>query len=1351
MAKVRLQSAVMRVLDRFRADAGMSGNEALLSLAVLVYLRWTDYWIGEQEGAAPHGESGHTPLLSDRLRWRAFREYRPDRLRDFSARELTSTLAHLDHRTNGTLAVHLSRIAPVVQRLGRIPEPVLEHMVWWLDSIPIETADDRRELLAALDGIIARGQSGHLGYFTPAPIARLIVELGAPVAGESVYDPCFGSAGLLTESVDYVRQQDTVDVDRVNQVSLVVAGCDKYLEPYAIGLTRLALVGVGNPSLELGDSLDRDPVSIQPRYDLVLANPPWGQRYERRPVDRYPVPITDSTALFIQHALSQLRPGGRAVIVVPPSTLFGTGQLVRLRRWLLEEHTVEAVVALPPKAFAPHSSLQGSILLLRRGGRTTSVRMVDSRWFDRVRSDIAHGGMAGPLNLRERVLSPAPEEHAWDADARALAEIDFDLSPRRRDTSGLEQVLGPLRGATRILPLGDLCQVMGGRSISSSQLRGSQSDINPLAGLVGQDRLDNSGSPQGRIPYIRIRDVQKGVAIGGSLWLGDDAAAAVEDEWRLRAGDVLLSKSGTIGRVGIVQGGAVGGVAASGFIVLRIEDRALDPQYVSAYLQSAECVAWLDDRARGTGQRHLPIGAVRGLPVPVPSRAVQQRIAEQWRRHRVDALAFLSESVAEGDDPVVVAVSGWVDGNLVALDKRVREGSLQEDLQTLERLADSSCPVNDCQECGRPYYLDYESSYIDSRERYSQGIATTCLACWLGVGPGDERIARLRTTTPLIDWALKASEVVAGLKQITQVSSGAGLLSILQSVAVKVQGAMSSLTGHLPNEDKARRFAERLKDLIDDVSGRMLQDVSLGFSVLSASRTDAGRVDISLDVVNKGALPVRAMELRTAPPLETLWIPYLAENTHYRGRLSGRVMFEPLGERSLRVDWRGLDLVGRRLSGSREIPIVFTETGSAGPEDASPADLGPSPYVCGDPVKTDRPDVFVGREELLDQIRRQVVQSGNVVLLEGNRRAGKSSILWHLEGRGAVPGWLGVYCSLQGAEGAKAGGIPTPEVFRTMAYEIAQSVRRLNGSVPLPDGTILDGDRKLGIKRAVDDGIGETSPFGDFREYLELVLAELSKQGLGLLLMLDEFDKLQEGIDKKITSSQVPENIRFLAQSYPKFSTILTGSRRLKRLREEYWSVLFGLGTRFSVSSLPKPAADRLLTEPVKGRLAYAADALDLAHSLTAGQPYLLQCLCNRIFDIAARTGVRSITVDQVREASQALVADNEHFASLWDYTRSDRRRFLLALIHRERQGPDPLTLGVIQEKLAGHGIEVREEDLISDLDLLRELEIVDLHGGVGDSFYALAIPMVGDWIERQQDFEALRGRARAETEDTNG
>ena len=76
--------------------------------------------------------------------------------------------------------------------------------------------------------------------------------------------------------------------------------------------------------------------------------------------------------------------------------------------------------------------------------------------------------------------------------------------------------------------------------------------------------------------------------------------------------------------------------------------------------------------------------------------------------------------------------------------------------------------------------------------------------------------------------------------------------------------------------------------------------------------------------------------------------------------------------------------------------------------------------------------------------------------------------------------------------------------------------------MPLPNGHVVAaGKPALGVARACREGIGSDSPFADFREYLELVLSILEPLSLGLVLMLDEFDKLQEGIDHGVTSPQI--------------------------------------------------------------------------------------------------------------------------------------------------------------------------------------------------------------------------------------
>ncbi len=748
----------------------------------------------------------------------------------------------------------------------------------------------------------------------------------------------------------------------------------------------------------------------------------------------------------------------------------------------------------------------------------------------------------------------------------------------------------------------------------------------------------------------------------------------------------------------MVRNGAIGGVASSGLFVIRADQSRVDPHYLLAYLDSNECHAWAEDHARGATIQHLSNNALRELPVPLPPIQIQQRIAEQYKEHGIDVLAYLVQLYVEGEkDPI----AEWVATTLRGLPPDPNAINQPLDLIPLQNLATEAWQL---------------------RNQAAHAIIQSSLTTWF----------------------LAFAEALSVFRKVKGIPRGPGLLSLLQEAAQGLARSGERITSRLPVDSKARTLNDFLLGWVKIAINRLLTDVN---PTLTANVTSIGvgeSTEIELNFFNRGSMPMRGVSVLCD------WgggeFDYVGENSAVIIRLKGEGPKKP-GTFNLKVLWQGLDLYGNRHSGEQEIAFAVEEIVVR--KKAEDFIFGGSPYICGDPVRPERNDVFFGREELLEQIRRQVIHSGNVILLEGNRRSGKSSILWHLEGPKAIPGWFGVYCSLQGAQGSKvAVGVPTVEIFREMATCLAKSLRAFGKDTPLPNGTVLPAGEKYGITKACHDGITEESYFSNFRDYLEVALDFLGELHLNLLLLLDEFDKLQEGIDSGVTSKQVPENIRYLVQTYPRFSTILTGSRRLKRLREEYWSALYGLGTRFGVTSLEEEPMRHLITDPVKDRLTYSGEAIDRVIYFTAGQPYLLQCLCSRIFNMAAQLKTRSVNLDLVNQASAELIKDNEHFASLWDYARSDRRRLILALCQQVGEESIPLGLGLIQERLLKHGIEASSEMLVEDLEFLQELELVTLFGEPTGGQYALAIPLMGLWIEKQQDFAVVVSKAHTETED---
>lgn len=1328
MATVSVQTPLRSLLDELLR--GLPGHDLAVALAALLYLRWADFQDAEREAIAAFDDTKYEPALPASLHWRSWHDWPSEELSRLFIDRLPSALERLGNARHNPLATQLHRVSEAVRLLAQISMECRKVLTRWLAEQPFETPADRRRLLDAFDATLY-DTLGVRQFYTPPAVARIMVELAAPVVGDRVYDPSFRSADLLTDALDYVRRHDSNRLSGGRFPSLSVSGVERSSSAYVIGLTRLALAGIDDPQLELGNSLERMPAESPQRegFDVVLANRLFGDHVDSAGLDHYPVRTGDPTALFVQHALGQLRPGGRAVIVVPPGFLFRSGPVQRLRCLLLEQHTIEAVVALPQVAFAPYRT-SANLLVLRRTGPTKHIRMADAAsYFDEVKGhDAARIPPARVQQLARDVRQVQPSEHCWDVDAASLAEVDWDLTPKRRNQSGLLGVLESLRPNTVIVPLKECCQILSGCTIRSKDLLGEPADESP-------------------VPVVRIKDVQRGEAGKGSAWLSPDVAATMGSKSKLRAGDVLVSKSGTIGKAGIVRNGGLGAVAAAGLFVLRCDQERLDPHFLLAYFQSRDCRRWLDDRARGATIRHLSKRVLDELPVPLPPLMIQQQVAVQHRERGVDAMDFLAQLLTEDqDDPLGDLINGWLTAALEELEASESGTADRVDLAPLQLLAMRPAPVNQCAACGQPYCLDEDNSYMNPPHDYGKAIGRYCLDCWLGMGPSRASIDDLRRRSPLTDWLLAFNDGISPLRGVTDVPRGPSLLSLLQTAAGRLRAAANEIKGQLPVEIRARALTNGVLRWLDGACQTLVADVKLVITTDTGPLPAGEMAKISLQIHNQGALPLRELSVATEPDWGSGRWRYLAENAIATIDLAGASP-DAAGPFALLLRWSGFDLDGQPVRGDREIALQVIEPTRRETEDLP--NLGGSPYVCGDPVRRERNDVFFGRDELLHRIRRQIVQSGNVVLLEGNRRSGKSSLLWHLEGANAVPGWLGVYCSLQGAEGSRDGaGVPTTAVFREMATSIAKSLQALGGETPLPDGSTLAPGTKLGIARACREGICEESSFSDFRDYVEVVLDGLAARHLGLLLMLDEFDKLQEGIDRGVTSPQVPENIRYLVQTYPRFSAILTGSRRLKRLREEHWSALYGLGTRFGVSWLSQEDARRLVTEPVRGRLTYSPAAIERAVSQTAGQPYLLQCVCNRIFDMAAQSQSRSVTSDLVDHAITAFVEDNEHFASLWDYAGSDRRRFLLALCHHAPQGGEPFRLEAIQEQLAAHGIEADDETVIADLEFLRELELIELVGEPSGGHYKLAIPLMGPWIERQQDFDAVRMKAISETED---
>ena len=294
-----------------------------------------------------------------------------------------------------------------------IPTPaLLTRVVDLLDKVPMEDRDTKGDVYEYMLGKIATaGQNGQ--FRTPRHIIRLMVELTAARPSDVVCDPACGTAGFLVATGEFLRERHPELLHDAKQRQHfhhgLFHGFDFDSTMLRIGSMNMLLHGVENPDIRYRDSLSDEHGGEEERYTLVLANPPFAGSldYENTAKDLLQTVKTKKTELlFLALFLRLLKPGGRAAVIVPDGALFGSTKAHReLRRILVEDQKLDAVVSLPGGAFRPYAGVSTAILLFTK----TNSGGTDHVWFYDVQADgWSLDDKRTPL-LSEDKLGPVPK------------------------------------------------------------------------------------------------------------------------------------------------------------------------------------------------------------------------------------------------------------------------------------------------------------------------------------------------------------------------------------------------------------------------------------------------------------------------------------------------------------------------------------------------------------------------------------------------------------------------------------------------------------------------------------------------------------------------------------------------------------------------------------------------------------------------------------------------------------------------------------------------------------------------------------------------------------------------------
>jgi type I restriction enzyme M protein len=323
----------------------------------------------------------------------------------------------------------------------------LREVINRIDELRFRTHAEKHEMSHLYeDKIKNMGNAGRNGgeYYTPRPLIKTIVKVVAPEIGQKIYDGAVGSAGFLVEAFEYLKSSKkltTADVATLQKKTFY--GKEKKSLAYIIGTMNMILHGVEAPNIVHTNTLAENIADIQEkdRYDIVLANPPFGGKERAEVQQNFPIKTGETASLFLQHFIKIMKAGGKAGVVIKNTFLSNTDNAsMSLRKLILENCNLHTVLDLPGGTFTG-AGVKTVVLFFEKGSSTKKV------WFYQLNLD-RNLGKGNPLNEKDLAefvklqKTKAESENSWSIAVKDIDQKTFDISaknPNKKEEAALRQ------------------------------------------------------------------------------------------------------------------------------------------------------------------------------------------------------------------------------------------------------------------------------------------------------------------------------------------------------------------------------------------------------------------------------------------------------------------------------------------------------------------------------------------------------------------------------------------------------------------------------------------------------------------------------------------------------------------------------------------------------------------------------------------------------------------------------------------------------------------------------------------------------------------------------------------------
>lgn len=366
------------------------------------------------------------------LKWSVFQDFPAEKMFDVVKNEVFPFIINLHNDRESAYSKYMSDaifMIPTPLLLSKVVEK-LSDLFRMMKETKLDKEDVRGDVYEYL--LSKLNTAGRNGQFrTPRHIIKMMVELMQPKPDEIICDPACGTSGFLIAASEYLMEDEErkreVLFDKENKehyLNHMFHGYDMDRTMLRIGAMNMMAHGIDNPCIEYKDSLS-DQNEDKNKYSLVLANPPFkgSLDYDIVSPDLLKICKTKKTELlFVTLFLRMLKIGGRCACIVPDGVLFGSSKAHKsIRKEIVENNRLEAVISMPSGVFKPYAGVSTAILIFTK----TEAGGTDHVWFYDMQND--------GLSLDDK-RSPIEENDIPDI-IRRFHHLDAELERKRTEQS----------------------------------------------------------------------------------------------------------------------------------------------------------------------------------------------------------------------------------------------------------------------------------------------------------------------------------------------------------------------------------------------------------------------------------------------------------------------------------------------------------------------------------------------------------------------------------------------------------------------------------------------------------------------------------------------------------------------------------------------------------------------------------------------------------------------------------------------------------------------------------------------------------------------------------------------------